>query len=154
MDILPYGHFLIHLICMDISLLWTICHMFFLHIDRKNHPKKLHSYGSWEFYFLCSPNCPKQPRTSFPFYNSFIQPSLVGSLFGRHQEATEDFFLWQTLCQKITTKSQWANFSVIVYIAVRIHVMFDYMNHNIGFFMEKILCYDSCLCLTFQTWKG
>jgi len=25
-------------------------------------------------------------------------------------------------------------FSAIVYIAVRIHVMFDYMNHNIGFF--------------------
>jgi hypothetical protein len=34
MDILPYGHFLIHQICMDISLLWTICHMVFLHIDR------------------------------------------------------------------------------------------------------------------------
>ena len=34
MDILPYGHFLIQQICMDISLLWTICHMVFLHIDR------------------------------------------------------------------------------------------------------------------------
>ena len=33
MDILPYGHFLIHQIFMDISLLWTICHMVFLHID-------------------------------------------------------------------------------------------------------------------------
>ena len=31
-------------------------------------------------FFLCSPDCPKQPRTSFPFYNFFIQPSLVGSL--------------------------------------------------------------------------
>ena len=30
------------------------------------------------------------------------------------------------------------NFSAIVYIAVRIHVMFDYMNHNIGFFHGKI----------------
>ena len=28
----------------------------------------------------------------------------------------------------------WPNFSAIVYIAVRIYVMFDYMNHNIGFF--------------------
>ena len=27
-----------------------------------------------------------------------------------------------------------ANFSAIVYIAVRIHVMFDYMNQNIGFY--------------------
>ena len=40
MDILPYGHFLIHQICMDISLLWTICHMVFLHIDRKQMPKQ------------------------------------------------------------------------------------------------------------------
>ena len=32
-DILPYGHFQIHQIFMDISLLWTICHMVFLHID-------------------------------------------------------------------------------------------------------------------------
>ena len=37
----------------------------------KNHPKKLHTYGSWEFFFLCSPACPKQPRTSFLFYNFF-----------------------------------------------------------------------------------
>ena len=28
----------------------------------------------------------------------------------------------------------WSNFSAIVYIAVRIHIMFDYMNHNIRFF--------------------
>ena len=28
----------------------------------------------------------------------------------------------------------WANFSVIVYIAVWIHVMFDHMNQNIGFY--------------------
>ena len=29
------------------------------------------AYGSWEFFFLCSPDCPKQPRTSFPFYKFF-----------------------------------------------------------------------------------
>ena len=45
----------------------------------KNHPKKLHTYGSWELFFHGSPDCPKQPRTSF--INYFIQPSLVGSLF-------------------------------------------------------------------------
>ena len=32
---------------------------------------------------------------------------------------------------------QWSNFSAIVYIAVRIHVMFDYMNYNVGFFYGK-----------------
>ena len=37
----------------------------------KKHPKKLHTYGSWEVFFLCSPDCPKEPRTSFPFYKFF-----------------------------------------------------------------------------------
>ena len=31
----------------------------------------------------------------------------------------------------------WANFSAIVYIAVWIHVMFDYMNQNLGFYPWK-----------------
>ena len=35
---------------------------------------------------------------------------------------------------QITLYTHWANFSVIVYIAVRIYVMFDYMNQNIGFY--------------------
>ena len=50
------------------------------------------------FIFSAAPT--KQPRTSFPFYNSFIQPSLVGSLFGRHQEATEDFFCNRSYVKK------------------------------------------------------
>ena len=36
----------------------------------------------------------------------------------------------------LTKHFQWNNFSVTVYIAVRIHVVFDYMNHK-GFFPEK-----------------
>ena len=43
---------------------------FFFPKSWKNHLKKLHTFGSWEF-FLCSPDCPKQPRTSFPFYEFF-----------------------------------------------------------------------------------
>ena len=31
-------------------------------------------------FFLWSPDCPKQPRTSFLFYKFFIQPSLLESL--------------------------------------------------------------------------
>ena len=42
------------------------------------------------------------------------------------------------------TRDTMGLFSAIVYIAVWIHVMFDYMNQN----REKILCYDSCLNLT------
>ena len=30
----------------------------------------MHTYGSWVF-FLCSPDCPKQPRISFPSYKFF-----------------------------------------------------------------------------------
>ena len=45
--------------------------IFFAHKKLKKHPKKLHTYGSWELFFLCSPACTKQPRTSFPFYNFF-----------------------------------------------------------------------------------
>ena len=44
---------------------------FFAHEKFKHHPKKLHTYGSWEVFFLCSPECTKQPRTSFPFYKFF-----------------------------------------------------------------------------------
>ena len=32
---------------------------------------------------------------------------------------------------------QWRNFTAIVYTAVRIHVIFDHMNHNIIFFSWK-----------------
>ena len=35
-------------------------------------------------FFLCSPDCPKQPTTSFRLMNYFIQPSLVGSLDKPH----------------------------------------------------------------------
>ena len=42
----------------------------FAHKKLKNQPKKLHTFGSWEFSF-----CPKQPRTSFPF-NKFFDPTI------------------------------------------------------------------------------
>ena len=34
----------------------------------KKNLKKLLTYGSWKGFFLCSPACPKEPRSSFPFY--------------------------------------------------------------------------------------
>ena len=37
----------------------------------KNYLKKLLTYGSWEVFFLCSPDCPKESKTSFPFYKFF-----------------------------------------------------------------------------------
>ena len=44
---------------------------FLAHKCWKNHLKKFHTYGNWEGFFLCSPDCAKQPRTSFPFYEFF-----------------------------------------------------------------------------------
>ena len=32
-------------------------------------------------FFLCSPDCPKQPRTSFPFYK-FFYPTISGRISG------------------------------------------------------------------------
>ena len=47
----------------------------------KKHPKKLHIWQLGGF-FLCSPDCPKQPRTSFPFYK-FFYPTISGRISGR-----------------------------------------------------------------------
>ena len=48
--------------------------------DRENI-KKLTSKVAylWQFFFLCSPDCPKQPRTSFPFYKLFY-PIISGRI--------------------------------------------------------------------------
>ena len=41
---------------------------FFLAI---NHLKKLLIMAVGRVFFVCSPDCPKQPRTSYPFYKLF-----------------------------------------------------------------------------------
>ena len=46
----------------------------------KNHPKQLHTYGSWEFFFSAASTAQNSPELHFRFINSFIQPSLVESL--------------------------------------------------------------------------
>ena len=47
----------------------------------KNSWNTSKSYGSWEVFFLCSPDCPKQPRTSFPFYK-FFYPIISAKVSG------------------------------------------------------------------------
>ena len=47
---------------------------------KKNHPKKLHTYGSWKVFFSPAPTAQKSADFHFRFVNSFIQPSLEGSL--------------------------------------------------------------------------
>ena len=42
----------------------------------KKHLKKLHTYGSWEFFFSAAPTAQNSPELIFQFINSFIQSSL------------------------------------------------------------------------------
>ena len=52
----------------------------FAHKKLKNHPKKLQTNGSWELFSLQPPTAQNSHELQFRFINSFIQPSLVGSL--------------------------------------------------------------------------
>jgi hypothetical protein len=54
--------------------------IFFAHKKVEKPPQKVaYTSGSWEVFFLCSPDCPKQPRTSFPFYKLFY-PTISGRI--------------------------------------------------------------------------
>ena len=46
----------------------------------KKPPEKLHTCGSWEFFFSAAPTAQNSPELHFRFMNSFIQPSRVESL--------------------------------------------------------------------------
>ena len=48
--------------------------------DHENIKKLLHTYGSFDF-FLCSPNCPKQPRIDNSFYR-LLYPMICGTISG------------------------------------------------------------------------
>ena len=39
----------------------------------KNHPEKLHTYGSWEFFFSAAPTALNSPELHFRFINSWLQ---------------------------------------------------------------------------------
>ena len=45
--------------------------IFFDHKKLKKPPQKVAYLWQLGVFFLCSPNCPKHPRTSFPFYILF-----------------------------------------------------------------------------------
>ena len=64
-------------------LVWVL--KYFLKNEKKsgkNHPKKFHTYGSWEFFSLSAAlTAPNSPELHFRYINYFIQPSLLESLF-------------------------------------------------------------------------
>jgi hypothetical protein len=50
------------------------------HKKNKKPPQKVAYLWQLKVFFLCSPICPKQPRTSFPFYKLFYPNSAKLSL--------------------------------------------------------------------------
>ena len=91
--------------------------------------------------FLPSLSIPSKLPTSFMlgFKKSSVFTKLTEIL---KLGFTNQLFNWKIMVEN-WNKEKWPNFSAIVYIAVRIHVMFDYMNHNIGFFHgnNPMLCF-------------
>ena len=53
---------------------------FFAHQKLKKPLKKLHTYGSWEFFFFATPTAQNSPELPFCFMISFIQSSPLRSL--------------------------------------------------------------------------
>ena len=78
--------------------MWTLGYLkkniFFFALENIKKKKKLHIYGSWEFFFSAAPIAQNSPELHFRFINSFIQPSLVGFLgtiqFVGHQNGFKD----------------------------------------------------------------
>ena len=54
--------------------------MFFAYKKLRKPPKKLHTYGSWEFVFSAAQTAQNSPDLHFRFINYFIRPFRVGSL--------------------------------------------------------------------------
>ena len=48
---------------------------------KKIPPKKLHTYGSWEFFFSAAPTAPNSPELQFHFYK-FFYPTISGRISG------------------------------------------------------------------------
>ena len=59
----------------------------------KNHPKKLHTYGSWEFFFCAAPIAQNSRELQLRFINSFIQSFLLRSLYTDFQMPLKNNFV-------------------------------------------------------------
>ena len=83
------AYFLIHLLalynvifqCKHKNIFRKFLKISFAHKKLKKPPEKVAYLWQLGGFFLCSPDCPKQPRTSFPFHKFFYTTSSrVGSL--------------------------------------------------------------------------
>ena len=57
----------------------------------KNLPKKLHTYGSWDFFFSAAPTAQNSPELHFRFINSPIQSSVLKYVVETKQPKRQDF---------------------------------------------------------------
>ena len=62
-----------------------ILKIFFAHNKLKKPPQKVAYLWQLEFFLLCSPACPKQPRSSFPFYKLF-HATISGRISARNHK--------------------------------------------------------------------
>ena len=82
---------------------------FFMHtISWKKTPTKVAYLWQFGFFFLCSPDCPKLPRTEYLFYR-FFYPMICGTVFGESTYSKEkkyinsvDEWLWVEKCRNRT----------------------------------------------------
>ena len=58
---------------------WNFFEIFFAHKKLKKPHPKVACLWQLGVFFLCSPDCPKLPRTSFPFYK-FFYSSISGKI--------------------------------------------------------------------------
>ena len=118
----------------------------------KNNPKKLHK-RQLVVFFLCSPNCPKQPRTSFPFYKFFIQSYLPRSLITYFVIQIWEiysticyFFMWLTSWQNVTVAYSTAQTFITVGILVSREIKTFALGCAIGGVFSEIWCNNIHSC--------
>ena len=69
------------------------CFQFFSHKKLKKTPQKVAYLWQLGFFFSAAPTAQNSPELHFGFINSFIQPSLVGSLHLTYCPRLDTFFL-------------------------------------------------------------
>jgi hypothetical protein len=65
--------------CQRYNVLKKNLKFFFAHIKLKKPTQKVAYFWQLEVLFLCNTDCPKQPRTSFPFFK-FFYPTISGRI--------------------------------------------------------------------------
>ena len=87
--------------CRRKNVFRKILEFFFALKKLKKPPKKVEYIWQLGFFFLCGPDCPKQPRTSYPFYrfshtiicSKICDSPLQNTVIQQFKQETTDSFL-------------------------------------------------------------